>query len=219
MAGLNQGVELGQIESLIERECRGGDAEVEFVELLSAVSVQTPQPVDERDLSKGARFLCEYIRLVPYMLKVAETAARNVGLQQEIENLGEAVLAYWNQEDDLIPDHMGAVGLLDDAYTSLSVLQQVSDQFRLLTGKHLFPEDLSEANGAVRQIIGEPYASELDQFVARSLRDADSINAIKRLASQAKRLDLDANSTIWGHGPAERLHSDALDRLGLTTDS
>ena len=188
------------------------------MELLSAVAGSTSRSVDDDDLAKGAQFLCEYIRLVPYMLKVAETAARNVGLERELDSLGETVLAYWKQEDDLIPDHMGAVGLLDDAYTSLSVLQQVSDQFRLLTGKHLFPEDLSEANGAVRLIIGEPYASELDRFVATSLRDADTINAIKSLASNAKRLDLDANSTIWGHGPAERLHSDALDNLGISGD-
>ena len=119
---------------------------------------------------------------------------------------------------NIIPDELGIIGLLDDAYCSLMSLQAVSDHFRLQTGKHLFPNDLSAANKAMRKIIGEPYATRLDHIVIRSMSESGLIEAVKALASEEKRLKFAANSTIWSHGPAGEIELDILKKLGLLED-
>ena len=152
------------------------------------------------------------------MMKVAMTAAVNVGLESEMRRILERVESYWAKGDDVIPDGLGVIGLLDDAYCSLSSLQAVSDHYQLQTGKHLFPDDLSAANRAMRRIIGEPYASELDRMVIQTMKATGLIEAVKSLASEEKQLNFAANSTIWSHGPAGHAEIDDLARLGILDD-
>jgi len=201
------------IESMIADLCAGSDTEPELHDLLAAVAEQQGVEPRPEDLARGARFVLAYIEQVPYMMKIAWTAAANVGLEQEMQRILEMVESYWAEGDDVIPDELGAIGLLDDAYCSLTSLQSVSDHYRLQTGKHLFPNDLGEANRAMRRIIGEPYASELDRLVIRTMKATGLIEAVAMLASEEKRLDFAANSTIWNHGPAGR--SEVADLAGL----
>ena len=128
------------------------------------------------------------------------------------------VESYWLEGDDVIPDGLGVIGLLDDAYCSLTSLQAVSDHYQLQTGKHLFPSDLGAANNAMRRIIGEPYGSELDRIVIRTMKETGLIEAVKSLASEEKQLNFATNSTIWGHGPAGELGIAGLENLGLLKD-
>lgn len=206
------------IESMIAELCAGADTEPELHDLLAAVAEQRGFEPLPADLAGGARFVLAYIDQVPYMMKVAWTAATNVGLENEMQRILEMVESYWVEGDDVIPDNLGVIGLLDDAYCSLTSLQAVSDHYQLQTGKHLFPDDLSEANRAMRRIIGEPYASELDHIVIRTMKATGLIEAVKSLASEQKRLDFAANNTIWRHGPAGRVEVGDLAKLGILGD-
>jgi len=204
------------IESMIAELCTGMDTDPELLELLAAVAEQAGVAPSSADLERGARFVLAYVEQVPYMMKIAWTAASNVGLEKAMRGILEMVESYWADGDDVIPDDLGAIGLLDDAYCSLTSLQAVSDHYQLQTGKHLFPDDLSDANRAMRRIIGEPYASELDRIVIHAMKSTGLIEAVKALASEQKRLDFAANSTIWSHGPAGRIDISDLDALGLS---
>jgi len=194
------------------------ETEPELRDLLAVVADRQGVEASPEDLDLGARFVIAYIEQVPYMMKVAWTAATNVGLEKEMQRVLAMVESYWVEGDDVIPDGLGVIGLLDDAYCSLNSLQAVSDHYRLQTGKHLFPDDLSEANRAMRRIIGEPYASELDRIVIRTMKDAGLLDALTKLANEEKRLHLASNSTIWSHGPAGRFDIAALARLGIRED-
>jgi len=204
---------------MIAELCAGMDTDPDLLDLLAAVAEQRGVEPSPEDLEHGARFVLAYVEQVPYMMKVAWTAASSVGLEKEMRSILEMVESYWAEGDDVIPDDLGAIGLLDDAYCSLTSLQAVSDHYQLQTGKHLFPNDLSEANRAMRRIIGEPYASELDRIVIRTMQATGLIEAVKSLATEQKRLDFAANSTIWSHGPAGRIDISHLEALGVTRDS
>lgn len=203
------------IDSMIADHCGDHHPEPELLDLLAAVAER--EGIDPRadDLRHGAHFVRGYIEHVPYMMKVAWTAAVNVGLESQMKQILEMVESYWVEGDDVIPDELGVIGLLDDAYCSLTSLQAVSDHYQLQTGKHLFPSDLGAANGAMRKIIGEPYSSELDRIVIRTMRESGLIEAVKSLASEEKQLNFATNSTIWGHGPAGELGIAGLENLGL----
>jgi len=206
------------IETMIAELCVGADTDPDLHDLLAAVAEQRGVEPLPDDLARGARFVLSYIEQVPYMMTVAWTAAANVGLEKEMRRILEMVESYWVEGDDIIPDELGAIGLLDDAYCSLTSLQAVSDHYQLQTGKHLFPNDLSVANQAMRRIIGEPYASELDRIVIGAMKTTGLIEAVKSLASEEKRLNFSANSTIWSHGPAGRAEVGDLKNLGILDD-
>ncbi len=203
------------IEKQIRDHCDYAVVKGELTELLEAIANRQQRHPSVQELEAVAKFICEYIEQVPYMIKVAVTSAASVGLENEVNCILTAVISYWELEDDVIPDQMGVIGLIDDAYCSLSLLQSVSDHYRLQTGKFLFPADLTTANQAVREIIGEPYAAELDRFVLRTMSDAAIMDAVKKLADLEKQLQFDMQGTIWSHDSADAVSVAALDALGL----
>lgn len=203
------------IETMIARIDTGEEPDADLRDLLAAVADGRGLEASPEDIDRAVRFVYGYIEQVPYMIKVAWTSAGNVGLEKEMACVLERVASYWAEGDDVIPDELGVIGLLDDAYCSLVLLQAVSDHYRLLTGKHLFPNDLTAANQAMHRIIGEPYVSELDTLVVRTMKEACLVDAVKALAGEEKRMLLDANSTIWNHGPAGQLDLAGLEKIGI----
>jgi uncharacterized membrane protein YkvA (DUF1232 family) len=203
------------IETMIKRLGDSTQPDPELLDLLAVVAEQQGVDAGPDDLLGAARFVAAYVGLVPYMMKIAWTSASNVGLEKEMECVLETAESYWREGDDVIPDELGMIGLMDDAYCSLTLLQAVSDNFRLLTGKHLFPDDLTEANQAMHRIIGEPYVSELDRLVVRTMKEACLVQAVKKLADDDKQIHLDSDSTIWNHGPVGHVDVQGLKGLGL----
>jgi len=198
--------------------CDDTQGDSDLLDLLSVVAERHGVNPSDEAIDQGSGFVVSYIRQVPYMMKVAWTAAKTVGLEQEMKSILEMVQSYWIEGDDVIPDELGVIGLLDDAYCSLTSLQAVSDHYQLQTGKYLFPDDLTSANKVMRKIIGEPYASELDRLVLVTMRDAGLIEAVKLFASEEKKLLFSSHSTIWNHGPAGNSDLQELAGLGLLDD-
>jgi len=214
-APIRPALKTSAIEAVIAAKIADSHVESELGELLAVVAERGGRDAGAEDLERGAQFVLSYIEQVPYMIKVAWTAAVNVGLEAEMQRILAMVTSYWEQDDDIIPDHLGIIGLLDDAYCSLSSLQTVSDHFQLQTGKYLFPDDLSAANRAMRKIIGEPYATELDRLVIGTMKESELIESVKKLSSREKQLDFARQSTIWSHGPVGRMNLNDIARLGL----
>ncbi|MCW8925359.1 MAG: hypothetical protein OQJ84_03805 [Xanthomonadales bacterium] len=211
-------METAQIQKIISDQFADSGSVTDLHELLIAVAERQGAQPDKLELSRGASFVYSYIEQVPYLLTVAWTSARNVGLEKEMASILEMVESYWIEDDDVIPDTLGIIGLLDDAYCSLLSLQTVSDLYRMQSGKHLFPEDLTAANKIMRKIIGEPYSTELDDITAAAITDADVRESVKALASPEKQRLLESQATIWNHGPVNELPVSQLTGLGLIED-
>jgi len=211
-------METAQIKNMIATQFADPHAAMDLQELLAVVAEREGAKPDHTELARGASFIYSYIKQVPYMLTVAFTSAKSVGLEAEIESILGMVESYWIEDNDVIPDNLGIIGLLDDAYCSLLSMQTMSDFFQLQTGKFLFPDDLTAANTIMRKIIGEPYATELDNIVSKAVLDANVKEAVKLLASPEKQQLFVSNATIWNHGPVKELEVDGLTGLGLTED-
>ncbi len=206
------------IQEIITNQFADSRSVVDLRKLLIAVADRAGAHPDEKTLAQGSNFIYNYIEQVPYMLTVGWTSAKNVGLEAEIKHILEMVESYWIEDDDVIPDSLGIVGLLDDAYCSLSSMQTLSHLYRMQTGKHLFPDDLTAANGIMRKIIGEPFATELDDIVSKAVADAHVKEAMQWLASPEKQQLLDSQATIWNHGPVSESPVSQLSGLGLLND-
>ena len=191
---------------------------MDLQKLLKVVADRHNAKPGAMDLAHGSSFIYNYLEQVPYLLTVAWTSAKNVGLEDEVTSILKMVESYWIKDDDVIPDSLGIFGLLDDAYCSLSSLQTLSDLYRQQSGKHLFPDDLTAVNQVMRKIIGEPYTTELDDLVSEAIADAKVAEAVKWLASPEKQQLLDSQATIWNHGPVSELPVSQLKGLGLIKD-
>jgi uncharacterized membrane protein YkvA (DUF1232 family) len=211
-------METAQIKNMITAQFSDPHAATDLQELLSVVAEREGAKPDHTQLARGASFIYSYIEQVPYMLTVAWTSAKSVGLEAEIESILTMIVSYWIEDDDVIPDSLGIIGLLDDAYCSLLSMQTMSDFYQLQTGKFLFPDDLTAANSIMRKIIGEPYATELDNIVSKGVLDANIKEAVKLLASPQKQKLFENHATIWNHGPVQELEIGQLTGLGLTED-
>jgi len=211
-------VETATIQDIITDQFSDPRSAVDLRKLLKTIAEQQGAHPGKMDLVHGSSFICNYMEQVPYLLTVAWTSARNVGLETEVKHILEMVESYWIENDDVIPDSLGIIGLLDDAYCSLSSMQTLSDLYRQQTGKHLFPDDLTSANKIMRKIIGEPYTTELDEIIDKAVSDAHVKEAVELLASPEKQQLLDTQATIWNHGPVSELPVSQLSGLGLTED-
>ena len=209
-------METVRIKKIIADQFADPRTAVDPNKLLTAVAARAGVQPGQLDLAHGSSFIYNYLEQVPYMLTVGWTSARNVGLEDEIKSILEMVESYWIEDDDVIPDSLGIFGLLDDAYCSLSSMQTMSDLYRMQTGKHLFPDDLTSANKIMRKIIGDPYTTELDTIVNKAVGDAQVAEAVQLLASPEKQKLMDNQATIWNHGPVSELPVNQLAGLGLT---
>lgn len=211
-------METAQIQKIINDQFADPQSAVDLRKLLIMVSERQGASPSEVELAHGSSFIYNYLEQVPYLLTVAWTSARNVGLETEIKSILQMVESYWLEDDDVIPDSLGIFGLLDDAYCSLSSMQALSDLYRMQSGKHLFPDDLTAANKIMRKIIGEPFTTQLDDIVSKAVTDARVKEAVKLLSSPEKQQLLDSQATIWNHGPVSELPVSQLSGLGLIGD-
>ena len=207
-----------QIQKIISAQFTDPQSALDLQKLLKKVAEKQGARPSVKELAQGSSFIYNYLEQVPYLLTVAWTSARNVGLETEVTSILKMVESYWIEDDDVIPDSLGIFGLLDDAYCSLSSMQTLSDLYRMQSGKHLFPDDLTAANKVMRKIIGTPYTTELDELVSKAIEDARVEDAVKLLASPEKQQLLDSQATIWNHGPVSQLPVSQLSGLGLVQD-
>jgi hypothetical protein len=212
-------METAQVKKIIADQFANPQCALDLQNLLQIVAERAKVVPTPADLARGSSFIYNYIEQVPYLLTVAWTSARNVGIEIEVKSILQMVESYWIEDDDVIPDSIGIFGIMDDAYCSLSSMQSISDLYRMQTGKHLFPDDLTAANAIMRKIIGEPYTTELDKIVSEAVSEAGVEEAIKLLATPEKQRLLDSEATIWNHGPVGELSVSQLRGLGLIEDS
>lgn len=125
--------------------------------------------VTELQVKKIIDFVTEYIEHAPALMMIIEETAAMSGAQPDVQPILDVTEDYFLTPNDIIPDHYGLVGLLDDAYLTHMLMEAISDRYKLQAGKSLLPIDAYETNTFIRRLIGEPFVSLLDKHVATTL--------------------------------------------------
>ncbi len=125
--------------------------------------------VVDRDVDKIAAFVTRYIEHAPELMMAIEAAATQNGTLADIQPILDATAAYFEAPDDIIPDRYGLVGLLDDAYLTHSLMESISDRYKLKSGRSLLPVEAPGLNTFIRRLIGVPFVNILDDHVARTM--------------------------------------------------
>lgn len=164
---------------------------LEFVECRKA-QLHTAIKLPEDMASKGlADFVVRYIKHVPDFIDAIRAMAQEAGIYEDIEPLLKIASDYFLSPPSIVDPHSQLEALLDEAYLAHRLLEEVNDRFMAKSGIPLAPMDMTVANVIAHELIGEPFANELDQavlFSAELLLDehdfkgkkiADYVNAHK----------------------------------------
>jgi hypothetical protein len=156
----------------------------------------------------------EYIEHVPLLLEQGTRAAKQMGLDKEMGQIVQELEHYWFEANDLIPDHLGLMGLLDDAYATLFLFQNLSDYCRNQFGRPLLPQDLTAANQGMRRLIGDPVVSILDQRVGITLANAMMQRLLDQVIGGGFAFPA-APDPIWGNASIDEIVTARLGAMGV----
>jgi uncharacterized membrane protein YkvA (DUF1232 family) len=195
-------------DAVADEERTGGLAGI-FRQLANARGVRPKSS----DLKQAVRFCREYVEHAPMLLEATASAARKAGISGDVIPVLQVAEEYFYAPDDVIPDHLGLVGLTDDAYLALSLVQAVSDNYRNRAGAPLIGTDLTEANKIMRVIIGEPAATQLDLAVASVLAGPIVQQALTQLGRFGGTLPV--ADPIWGNASAREIADVQLGAMGI----
>lgn len=138
---------------------------LEFVEC-RRTHLHTAIKLPEDQATKGlADFIVRYIKHVPDFIDAIRSMAQEAGIYHEVEPLLKIASDYFLSPPSIIDPHSQLEALLDEAYLAHRLLEEVNDRFMAKSGIPLAPMDMTVANVIAHELIGEPFANELDQAV------------------------------------------------------
>lgn len=126
------------------------------------VAIQLPAHQTETVLHD---FVVRYIEHVPEFIGAIDDITREAGINDRVLPLLNIACDYFLSPPDLVSDRSPLVALLDEAYLAHRLLEEVNDRFIGYCGIPLAPMDTTRANVIAHELIGEPFANELDQAV------------------------------------------------------
>lgn len=162
--------------------------------------------VTELHVKKIIDFVTDYIEHAPALMMIIEESAAMSGALPDVQPILDVTEDYFLAPDDIIPDHYGLVGLLDDAYLTHMLMEAISDRYKLQTGKSLLPIDAHETNTFIRRLIGEPFVSILDEHVATTLDVLSEKQNINQILVALAQMNLSSvPEPVWGNAPVAEI--------------
>jgi uncharacterized membrane protein YkvA (DUF1232 family) len=206
------------VEGKIRQAFADEDRTGRLANAVLARAVRGGERPSQQGVENAVRFVRDYVSHVPAYMRGALEAARMAGVEPEMRQVLEMAASYWTEAEDIIPDRLGLLGVLDDAYCSLSFIQAVSDHYEVETGRPLLSRNLRAANEAMRRFLGEPTASQLDMYVGNELK-ADPmmqmVRALTAVSATGGSFRVDPVESIWDDRPTEEMVRSLLGGVGL----
>ena len=202
-----------RIEAALEDEAKAG----RLAGAIRAFSSQRGVPCTESQVKAAVKFAREYVDHVPFYLEQAVKGAPTFGLSKEMNQMLSEVEAYWLAEDDLISDKLGLLGLLDDAYASLLLLQAVSDLCSARWGRPILTQNLTPANLSMRQFINESIVMQIEQRVGATIANSLFAQALEQIAASGWTIGGADTSwdPMWGRASIDEIVDARLGAMGI----
>ncbi len=201
-----------QIASAISHEQKTGT----LASLLRQLAQQRGVQPASSDIHNAVAFIGQYIEHAPALLEALHEAAQKEGVGASVSQILSTAEQYFLTPVDFIPDHLGLVGLMDDAYLAHMLVQRVSEQHQRDTGAPLLalPMDLAQVNLFIRGLIGEPMATQLDGAVQVTLSMPAIQQAMARLNSFSSPFTM-GRDPVWGSASMDEVVTARLGSMGV----
>lgn len=153
------------IKNKIKKAIRHEKSTDALTQLVVKTALNNGKHITFNQAKEVTQLVIKYVNLVPQFIEEGKIASRNLGIQQQMNQMMTELTYYWELEEDLIPDHLGLIGITDDAYASLYLLQTLSEYCKNMYQRPLLQTDFTNSNQFIRGLLGEQVASTLEQKV------------------------------------------------------
>lgn len=149
------------------------------------------------------RFVHAYIEQVPDFLDAANTVAREAGIEDRIKPVLKLAEQFFLTPPGLLDGHDGLDALLDEAYLAHRLVEEVNDRYIAHFSQPLIPLDTTVANLVAHQLIGEPFANQLDEAVHHAVNGMLDENTFSADSAQSYRARLNDPQVVmaWQQWP------------------
>ena len=183
---------LGEIRALID-EAKANERHTGVLyRAVIELARNNGEHINALQAGKVIDFVTAYIEQVPALMSAVEDAAAGHGRESDVRPLLDAIEAFFLDPDDVIPDHFGLAGLLDDAYLAHSLLTAAGRELESTSGRRLLPGDADRTNRFIRRLIGEPFAGMLDAHVASAIDEMGGVERAGRMLIEIAQVELTA---------------------------
>lgn len=111
------------------------------------------------------QFALEYIEMAPRLIECVEACASEAGNSGLFAPFIKAATGYFTQPSVLLVRYDGLGGLLIRAYLCHRLMEEMCENNRSTRASELVDVEATRANLLAHQLIGEPFANELDQSI------------------------------------------------------
>jgi len=140
-----------------------------------------------------------YVQRTPNLMEALFQTAKSSNLESEIIYLLQTSLSYFEDPNDLLSDENGIAGLLDDAYLTQHLMEQViSWQGGMLARAVERKADLTASNAFVAALLPIDIVTALNQKVQQALSASEARQMLNRMMQQSAALQ--GNWSRASHG-------------------
>ncbi|MDG9930235.1 MULTISPECIES: hypothetical protein [Pseudomonas] len=191
-----------QIQRALSHEASSGDLARQLEGRFDRLHpiIQLP----ERD-ARGVleRFVAAYVEQVPDVLDAANAVAREAGIEAQVKPVLKLAEQFFLSPPSIMEGHQGLDALLDEAYLAHRLVEEVNDRYIAHLGQPLIPLDTTVANVIAHQLIGEPFANQLDEAVHHAVEEMLDEQVFHQDSVQEYRARLSNPQTVaaWQNWP------------------
>ena len=149
------------------------------------------------------RFVTSYVEQVPDVLDAAHAVAREAGIEAQVKPVLKLAEQFFLSPPSILEGHQGLDALLDEAYLAHRLVEEVNDRYITHLGQPLIPLDTTVANVIAHQLIGEPFANQLDEAVHHAVDELLDEQVFQQDSVQEYRTRLSNPQTVaaWQNWP------------------
>lgn len=150
-AALRQESETGQLRARIEQQ---------LPQIRNKLLLPEQAPVDAL-----MAFITSYVESVPSCLRLVTAVSKRLGFFDYAAPFLHLAEDYFLQPPDDLPQDGGLEALLDESFLAHRLLEEVNDHHIRHLQRPLLPLDMTEANIIVHHLLGDEFATRLEQLV------------------------------------------------------
>ncbi len=147
-------------------------------------------------------FIEDYIESVPGCLGLVTAVSKRLGFYDYAAPFLHLAEDYFLQPPDELPVDGGLEALLDEAFLAHRLLEEVNDHHIRHLQRPLLPVDMTEANIIVHHLLGDDFATRLEQLVqfaaAQLLRREYVWDEVRSAPGGAETAPLVSTSNLLG---------------------
>ena len=110
-------------------------------------------------------FITDYVESVPGCLSLVTAVSKRLGFHDYAAPFLHMAEDYFLQPPEELPKDGGLEALLDEAFLAHRLLEEVNDHHIRHLQRPLLPLDMTEANIIVHHLLGDAFATRLEQLV------------------------------------------------------